>query len=158
MCGRGCFHFGLADDAFGGDVSAVQAAIGVIIRTQGRAFQRYASEGATGPGIAQHLRSKSYVCGCLRIPSFWTGCDRRVSAKFYLAVQKAVYPAWVHNQNHEISCLTPDLEANATRFQSHHGRCAPWSGHFSARAADHSAAAVAASYDESSLYYGGENH
>src|SRR5882762_8346976 len=106
-------------------VLAVQAAVGVIIWAERRAFQRYAGKRASRAGITEHLRAEGHIGRCLRIATLRTSCYGGVSTEFYLAVKQTIYAARVHHQNNEVGCLATDLEAYATSLQGHHCWSAP---------------------------------
>src|SRR5712671_7141137 len=139
-------------------VLAVQAAVGVIIWAERRAFQRHAGKCTSRAGITQHFRAEGHIGRRLRVATLRTGCYGGVSTELYLAVKQTIYAARVHHQDNEVGCLPTDLEAYATSLQGHHCWSPPGAGEILSGPADHCAAPVAAADNKCGLHHRREHN
>src|SRR5262249_25543496 len=137
---------------------AVELFVGLVVRTQGRAFQGNAGEQTAGPRIAQNGGSHIYVKIRLRIPAQWTLRRRSVTANFELATENRTGSSIVHHQEHEIRCLASELEPGAEAFESHHCRIRPWTVKVLATSATHVPTTITSSKTDCTFYDGGDDY
>src|SRR5215472_5304620 len=145
-------------DFRGGNVTSVDAAIGIFIGTEGGAFERNAGKNAASAGIAEHLGSHVGVGFRGSGATLGPGCNRSVAAELDFAVKQAFGTAIVHDQNDEIGGFSSDLKTEAAAFECIHGGSAPGSVIILAGAANHDPASVTAAGDECSFQDRGHNH
>src|SRR4030081_2100711 len=93
LSGRWNSNSALEHDGFRFEFLAIEALVAVIVRANGRAFQREPGEEAARAGIAQDFRAHRDIRGCICGASLWTSCRRRIGAQLYLAAQNGASAA-----------------------------------------------------------------
>src|SRR5208337_3508815 len=99
------------------DCFPVKALVGVAVRSERGAVERYAGENSRSPGIGQNVsvartRARSR-----------TGRCRRVGTNFYLAVQHLVHGRWRHYEQDVIGGRAAELHTGTSATDGvHSGR------------------------------------
>lgn len=139
------------DDVPGGDLFAVEFFVGVVVGAEGGAFEGDTGEQATGAGVGEDFGAHGGIGGGGGIAAFGSGGGGGIGSEFDFAGEDAFGAAGVHDEEDEIGGLASQLEAEASAFESDHGRGAPGTVEVLAAAADHGAAAVATADAEGEL-------
>src|SRR5579859_3499125 len=134
----------LANDVGGIHLLMIDALVGVVVRTQRGAFERYACKKTARTRISEHLSAKRHVGFSGRIAAFRPRCRRGVGSELHLAGENCSSAARVHHQNDKVCGLPAELKSEAATFERDHSWRAPLARKVFAGTARHGAASVGA--------------
>src|SRR5580692_8094916 len=130
----------------------VDVAAGIIVRTNGGAFEGNSREKSLGTRVAEYLSAHPSVgirgCGA----SLGTCGNGSIAAQLHLAAEDRIHTSAIHNQQDQVGSFSADLEADASAFKSVHRRGSPSSAEVLAGAANHSSASVLSADSECQFF------
>src|ERR1700736_1057328 len=132
----------LAHDVGSIHLFVVNALVSVIVRAQGRAFERYAREKTARARIGEHLSAQRHVGRGGRIAALRPRRRGGVRTELDLAGKNGIGAARVHHQDNEIGGLAAELKSKAAALEGDHGWRSPFAREVFAGAASHGAASV----------------